>query len=155
MNKYLEHVSCSDCILDPEFPAHETTKTKNRNPIFGQLFGILIEHNNDATFHAQKVSNCELMNFYSIEIKPVALRTNAQHSSTILDNLLIFGFTWSIQENFTNYLLEKSGILDSLTYATRKITETEQCYFTKQIPTSKLDWSSTCISDPNTDTMIN
>ena len=42
-----------------------------------------------------------------------------------------------MQENLTNYLLAKSEISDSLTYATREITEIAQCYFKKQSPTYK------------------
>ena len=85
--------------------------------------------------------------FYSINIKPVSLRTNSYHSSTILDNLLPFGFPWHIRKNITNNLLEKLGISDSLTYATSKITETSKCYFTKKSPTSTLGWSPAYISD--------
>ena len=60
-----------------------------------------------------------------------------------------------MQEILTKYLLEKSGILDSLTYATSKITDTAQCQFTEQSPNSILDWSFDYISDPNTDIIIN
>ena len=95
------------------------------------------------------------MNFYSIVINPVALGNNAQHSSAILKNLIPFVFPWRLRGNITNYLLAKSGISDSLTYATSKITETSQCYFTNKSPTSILYWSSTYILYPNTDTMIN
>ena len=134
MNKSLYHVSCEDCILDTKFPANEPTTTNNCNPIFGQRSDILLEHNNKVTFHARTVSNCELIRFYSIDIKPVALRNNYQHSSAILNNLTSFRFPMRMRRNLTNYLLEKSGIADSLTYATNKINETTQCYFTKQRP---------------------
>ena len=60
-----------------------------------------------------------------------------------------------MQKNITNYLLEKSVISDSLTYATSKITSTAQCDFIKQSPTSTLYLSSSYISDPNTDIIIN
>ena len=155
MNEYLDHFSCAYCILDTALPYNETTTTKNWNPIFSRKFGILIEHNNEAIFHAQTVSNCELVHFYSIYIKPVALGTNAQQSSTILENLLSFGFPWHIRRNITNYLLAKLGISDSLTYATREITEIAQCNFTKQSSTSTLYCLSAYISDPNTYTIIN
>ena len=98
MIKFLYHVYCADCILGPEFTSHEPTTTNNCNPIFGRRFGILLEHNNDVTFHAQTVSNCELMLCYSIDIKPVVLRTNNHHSNTILDNLITFGLTWRMWE---------------------------------------------------------
>ena len=94
MNKSLDRVSCADFILDPSFPYHEPTTTNNCNPNFGRRFGILIYHNNKATFHARTVSKCELMHFYSINIKPVALRTTARHSRAILNNLLSSGFPW-------------------------------------------------------------
>ena len=114
MTKYLDHLSCADCIHDPAFPSTNSTTTNNCNFVFGRQFSILLEHNNKATFHARTFSNCELIHFYSIDIKPVSLRTNAQHISAIIDNLLPFGFHWRMRENLTNYLLAKSGISDSL-----------------------------------------
>ena len=155
MNKSLYHFYCAHCILDTTFPVYEPTTTNNCNPILGRKFGILFEHSNKAIFHARTVSNCELMHFYSIYIKPVSLRTNAQQISTIIENLLPFIFPWNIQRNITNYLLEKSIISDSFTYATSKITETEQCYFTNQSPASTINWSSAYLLDPNTNTIIN
>ena len=116
MTKYLDHVSCADCILDISFPSHESTTTNNCNPIFGQIFGILFEHNNVATFHARTVINCELMHLYSINTKPIDLRTNSQHSSSIIDKLLPFEFPWHMRKNLTNYLLAKLGISDFPTY---------------------------------------
>ena len=98
MTKYLYHVSCTYCILDIVLPDHEPTTTNNCKPILGQRFGILIEHNNEAIFHAQTVKKCELMHFYSIDIKPVALRTNAQKSSAIIDNLLPFVFPLNMRK---------------------------------------------------------
>ena len=153
-HKSLYYVSCTVCILDTEFPAHEPTTTNNCNPILGRRFGILIEHNKKSIFHAQTVRKYELMHFYSIDIKPVSLRTNAKkwrhywQPSTISIPL-------AYAENLTNYLLEKSGISDFLTYATRNITETSHCCFKKKIPTSTIDWSYTYISDPNTNFIIN
>ena len=128
MTKSLDHVSCADCIRDQEFPAHEPTTTNNCNPIFGRRFRILLEYNNEATFCARTVRNCKLMHLCSMDIQFVALRTNYQQNSAILDNLLSFGFLWRIREILTNYLLAKSRISYSLTYATSKITETAQCY---------------------------
>ena len=95
------------------------------------------------------------MHFYSIYIKPVALITNAQHGSAILENILPFGFFLRMRDNLTTYLLSKSGISNSLTYSTSKITEIAQYYFTKKIPTSILNWSSAYISDPNITIIIN
>ena len=95
------------------------------------------------------------MHLYSINIKPIYLRTNDQQNSTILDNIIPFGFPWHMKINITNYSLAKSGLSDSLTYATRKITDTEKYYFTKKIPTSTLNWISAYISNPNTATIIN
>ena len=85
ITKSLDHVFWSYCILDPAFPYHQPTTTNNCNPIFSRRFGILIEHNNKATFHAQTVNNCELIHSYSINIKLVSLRTNARHSSIIIE----------------------------------------------------------------------
>ena len=80
------------------------------------------------------------MHFYSNDIKPVALRKNAQYSSAIIDSLIIFVFPWRMWGDLTNYLLAKSGISDSLTYPIREITETVQCDFTKQSPIPTLYW---------------
>ena len=60
-----------------------------------------------------------------------------------------------MRKYLTNCLLAKSGISDSLTYATSKITETAHFYFKKQSPTYMLYWSYAYISDPNTDIIIN
>ena len=73
MIKSLDYVFCADCILDTEFPSHEPTTTNNCNPIFCQRFGIFLDHNKKSTFHAQTVSNCELVHFYYIDIKPLEL----------------------------------------------------------------------------------
>ena len=102
INKSLDRVSCADCILDTEFPAHEPTTTKNCNPICGRLFGILLEHNNKAIFHARTVSKCELVHLYYVDNKPVALSTNSQQGITILDNLLTLVFPCNMQINITN-----------------------------------------------------
>ena len=127
MTKSLDNVSCADCSLDPEFPSHEPNTITNCNPIFGRRFGILLEHNNKATFHARTVINCELMHLYSIGIEPASIGANSQHSSAIIDNILPFGFPCHMWKNISNYLLEKSGILDSLPYTTREFTEIAQC----------------------------
>ena len=95
------------------------------------------------------------MNFYSINIKPVYLRTNDQQSGNIIDNLLPFILTWHMRKNITNYLLAKEGISDSITYATIKVTATAPCYSKNQIPTYTIDWSLTYILNPNTNIIIN
>ena len=105
MNKSLDHVSCTDCILDPALPDHEPTTTNNCNLIFGRRFIILLKNKNEATFYALR--KYELMHLYSTVIKPGSLETNDQHSITILDNLLPFRFPWCMWGNFTKYLLEK------------------------------------------------
>ena len=103
-HKSLYYVSCTVCILDTEFPAHEPTTTNNCNPILGRRFGILIEHNKKSIFHAQTVRKYELMHFYSIGIKPVSLRTNAQKNSAIIDNLLPLVFPWHMRKiSLTTY----------------------------------------------------
>ena len=110
MTKYLDHVSCADCILDTDFLANEPTTTNNCNPILGPRFGLLLGNNNEAIFHSRIVSNWELMHLYYIDINPIAIIISAQQSSTIINNLLPCVFPWHMQRNLTNYLLEKPGI---------------------------------------------
>ena len=105
--KPLDQISCTYSILGPLFPTHEPTSTKNCNLVLGLQFRILLDYNNEATFHARKSINCELVCLYSIDIKTIALGTNSQHSSAILDNLIPFRFHWRMQDNINNYLLGK------------------------------------------------
>ena len=93
-------------------------------------------------FHAQTVINYELMHFYSIDIKPIALRTNAQKNATLSttfyhsDSLGICRKT-----SLTTYWRNQES--QTLLHMLPEITETAQCYLSKKSLVSTIDWTPT------------
>ena len=150
-NHNMATYAASNFVLDPLFPAMEPAPIEYTNELFGRRFGVL--HHNETTFSASRLSDFDLLNFYSVPIDISKNDTATHSSSRLLDDNLCYCIPFKFRAVITNQLIDHVGMSDDITYGNSEAVDNFQCYMTSASPTA-LDWTGAYNADSSTAAIV-
>ena len=143
----VDQMNSSNCIFDPAYLAMEPSPLDNTNSIFGRWFGVASV---DKTHLAVcRLSNCELIQSYSILHEDISTSLDNSNYTKWLDNKLPFSIPVKLRTTVILNLLDYTGFLDDFVYAESETVDNFQCYHMTTSPTT-MDWKKTYSKDKST-----